>query len=284
MEISNQSRPACLLPSVAPLAKGESPEQTPPGETFQHKLPAPELMSKPGLAAPASVATISGLAGYGEYLENQLVDGVKNACGTCSLAGILNYWSGQKQYSRAGLDEQIRHGDLTTSPHQLARFARSQGFRSEAVHEMSCDQLADLVDQGVPVQIVVKSFVHPGALHYITAVGATRDSEGQPEGFRFADTSGAQMRDLDLKELEERWHDLTYKGIPTGLNHPALIHLPSQPTSVKGVDGVIRDASQIELPNAHSLPWTTHLVDWYLQAANMAISLSHALIPPLQKP
>jgi hypothetical protein len=223
-----------------------------------------------------------GLASYvATYLDNQNVMGLKNACGTTSMAGILNFWSADHEYNRATVDKEIRQGDLTTSPFELARYARSQGFRSRALHKVSFEQLADLVDKGVPVQVCVKSFHYSGKLHYITAVGADRDPQGKLQGFGFADTSGAQERHLNLEEFAERWGNLRYSNIPTGIDHLAIVTLPTHPTPVKGVDGVTRDASQIAFPAARRLPWVVDLQDAYLQAANWALSLSGAHPPGL---
>lgn len=208
------------------------------------------------------------LSGYGNYLENQLVHGMKNACGTTSLTGIMNYWSGEHTYTRDAVDREIRHGDLTTSIQQLRRFARSEGFRSRAVNDLSYEELGKAVDQGVPVQLLVQSFNNPKALHYVTAVGVERDAQGQLSAVQLADTIGPQWRRLTVDELEQRWGDLKYKGLPTGIHHPALFHLPGKPTEVVGSDGVVRDASKIGLPKGHRMPISTNLMDAWLSIAN----------------
>jgi Peptidase_C39 like family len=130
--------------------------------------------------------------------------GESNACGTTSLAMVLAFLGGH-DVDRHAIDAEIRRGDNFSSPLDLVEFARNSGVQAEMYNHGSPDELADFVDRGVPVQLLINngSPGDPSQLHYVVVTGYRVDGDGE-RSFTIQDPGGA-IYDLSEDDLQERW-------------------------------------------------------------------------------
>jgi hypothetical protein len=174
-----------------------------------------------------------------------------NACGTTALSSVFTYWN--KPISPSRIDAAIRRLDLFTAPDELVRFARDNGMRASLKQGASLEDVARMLDQGVPPIALIEPRYNPNpndlVLHYVTVKGYTRAPDGTIETLRIADSAGGGHEyDLSADEFLQLWSDLRMAGVATGLDRVMISVVPADGRSVVGLDGVSRRASDIRLP------------------------------------
>jgi predicted double-glycine peptidase len=207
-------------------------------------------MSLAGAGAPSGPAPRDA-RDFDSYIQDQ---GDTNGCGTTSLAALLSFWKGKPEaYTRTQIDEQIRYGPdamAFTSPDNIEKYAKDQGFRSNAINDGSLDQLKGYLDKGVPVQVLYDPNNDGGdtLLHYVNVTGYNADADGNVSSVKIADPATGESETLDREEFEERWGGLEMKGVGTGLNNVMLVTLPGENTPIRGRDGQTTMSDDIDLP------------------------------------
>lgn len=234
-----------------------------------------------GKAAPSHGVPSSGVASGDRFtgstgsaartLDSFLSDFVQgqgrtNGCGTTSLAAILSYWAGQpKAYDRETLDASLRLGNSPTLPTSIVPFLERNGFRASLRGGASLQDLKSMIDQGVPVQVLIDTGSEDDLLlHYVAVVDYTLDAEGRISGIVTADSNlngglGGQ-RTYPAAAFEAKWSGLKLKGVDTGLDRVMITALPQKPVRVEGKDGTVRSTSDIAFPEARSVGWQAQTV------------------------
>jgi hypothetical protein len=176
--------------------------------------------------------------------------GETNGCGTASLAGVMSYWG--RPTEQATIDRQIRRANGFSAPDDLVRYANQNGMRASLKQGGSLEDLARMVDQGVPPITLVEPFGKPNpndvGLHYVTVVGYQRDASGRIASVKIADTAGGQTYDVSARDFERHWSDLRVLGVSTGLDRVMITAVPRDGRTIVGSDGVERRAASIRLP------------------------------------
>lgn len=182
--------------------------------------------------------------------------GNTNACGTTSLAMLLSYWD--KPTDHFKIDQTIRRMDMPTSPDDIVRYAESQGMRASVKTDASLNDLASMIDQGVPAQVLMDPLFGSGrtefdpsdsTLHYVTVSGYERGLDGKIANLVISDPGGSGSHyKVDAKEFEEAWSNLRLLGAETGLNRLMVAMVPNDDRVIEGTDGKRRKASDIRLP------------------------------------
>lgn len=182
----------------------------------------------------------------GVLAQNQ---GNTNACGTTSLANVLTYWG--KPTTHEQVDSSIRHFDLFTAPDKIADYARSHGMRAEMKTDANVEDLAKMVDQGVPPIILMDPDGGKNAnMHYMTVSGYDRDANGKISDVVVADSAGGYRYKMPAEDFQQKWNNLKMGGISTGLSNVMISVVPNDGRKVTGGDGVTRNASDIQLPKS----------------------------------
>src|SRR5687767_4490593 len=101
--------------------------------------------------------------------------GRANACGTTTLAYVLQYLLGSTAPSRAQIDQVVRRANIFTAPGLLVEYARGLGLAAQAYHGVSLDFVLGLVDRGVPVIVLTDTtpldLSDTANLHWVAVVG-----------------------------------------------------------------------------------------------------------------
>lgn len=194
---------------------------------------------------------------YARFKEDQ---GSTNGCGTTSLAALLSFWKGVPgAFSREGIDKDIRRANMFTSPSNIVKFARENGFRSEMHNNGSIEELKKYTDMGVPVQVLFEPRNEEGngkdfLLHYVTVTGFKKGPDGK-EMVLIADpndATGSGPREVPIEDFKKQWGNLKVGGGPlsisSGFNNLMMVHLPKENTPIKGPDGKVRMSNDIPLP------------------------------------
>jgi hypothetical protein len=224
-----------------------------------------------GIGEPAPSGAIKLAANdLGVLAQNQ---GNTNACGTTSMANVMTYWG--KPTTHNEIDKSIRAFDVFTAPDKLVDYARDHGLRAEIKTDASVDDLAKMVDQGVPPIILMDPDSGSNAnLHYMTVTGYNRDASGKISDVVVADSAGGNRYTMSAQELQQKWGDLKMQGVSTGLSNVMISTVPNDGRSVVGGDGVSRKASDIQLPSS-SL--TSDIKSGFARvAANSISNVTHA--------
>ncbi|WP_224249870.1 C39 family peptidase [Hyalangium gracile] len=175
--------------------------------------------------------------------------GNTNACGTTSLANVLTHWGQPTTHEQ--VDKDIRHFDMFTAPDRLVDYARDHGMRAELKADASVDDIARMVDQGVPPIVLMDPDSGSNAsLHYVTVSGYNRDASGNISELVIADSAGGDRYTMPIEEFQKKWDNLELGGIGTGLNNVMISVVPNDGRKITGGDGVTRSASEIKLPKS----------------------------------
>jgi predicted double-glycine peptidase len=175
--------------------------------------------------------------------------GNTNACGTTSLANVLSHWG--KPTTHEQIDKDIRAFDMFTAPDKIVDYARSHGMRAEMKVDASVEDLAKMVDQGVPpIVLMDPDSDNNFNAHYITVSGYNRDANGKITDLVIADSAGGDRYTMPVEEFQKKWDDLKMKGVSTGLNNVMISVVPNDGRKITGGDGVTRSASEIKLPKS----------------------------------
>lgn len=175
--------------------------------------------------------------------------GGSNACGTSSLAAVLSYWGPPTNHEE--IDASIRHFDLFTAPDAIVAYARDNGMRSELKAGANLEDLASMVDQGVPPIVIIDPDDSDNLnLHYVTVSGYQRDDQGHVSSLVIADSGTNTTYVTDAKEFQKKWGQLKLGGVGTGLNNVMISVVPADGREIHGADGNTRRASDIALPQS----------------------------------
>ncbi len=240
--------PSRQAPVQAPKdAETPKPVEAPKAANVARVLGFPEVSSF------KTTALASGGAGstpklspndLGVLAQNQ---GNTNACGTTSLANVMTHWGMPRTHEQ--IDKSIRPFDLFTAPDKLVSYARDNGLRAELKSDASLDDLAKMVDQGVPPIVLMDPDSDNNAnLHYVTVTGYNRDANGKIKDLVIADSAGGYRYTMPAAEFQKKWDNLKMGGIGTGLNNVMITTVPKDGRMITGGDGVQRRASDIQLP------------------------------------
>jgi hypothetical protein len=173
--------------------------------------------------------------------------GNTNACGTTSLANVMTHFGMPRTHEQ--IDKSIRPFDLFTAPDKLVEYARGNGMRAELKADAKLDDIARMIDQGVPPIVLLDPDSEKNAnLHYVTVTGYNRDASGKITDVVIADSAGGRRYTLSAEEFQKRWDNLKLGGIGTGLNNVMITAIPNDGRKIVGGDGVSRSAADIQLP------------------------------------
>ena len=209
------------------------------GKNGDGSIAPPTARSTAGAPAPGQgAASPTGLSGgnsvfrYGEGgdpMNFHILDqGATNGCGTTSLAMILNYHAGGgRTFDREAIDRQIRHYNMFTSPGDIAAFAERQGLEAAVTTGTSLADLRRLIDQGLPVQVLLDvSESHDATgLHYEVVTGYGTGPDGQ----RYVELANPWGKREFMAEdaFVARWSSFTAKGMPLGIDRVAISLKPA---------------------------------------------------------
>jgi hypothetical protein len=182
----------------------------------------------------------------GVLAQNQ---GNTNACGTTSLANVMTHWGSPRTHEQ--IDKSIRAFDMFTAPDKLVEYARNNGMRAELKNDASLDDIAKMVDQGVPPMVLIDPGSDKDAgLHYVTVTGYHRDQNGKITDVVLADSAGGRRYNLSAEAFQKKWDNLKLGNVTTGFNNVMITVVPNDNRMITGGDGVQRRASDIKLPQS----------------------------------
>jgi len=182
--------------------------------------------------------------------QNQFDGSDRNACGTTSLASILDYFNpGSPVAKHQAIDQAIRRGDMFSSPEELMRFAQDNGYRASHKSGASLDDIRKMLDQGVPVQVMVDPDGNGSdtTLHYVAVTGYKTDASGKITGVTITDPGGGEVYEEDADHFLKRWSNLEMGGVEVGFDREMITYVPDDGRPLKGLDGQTRKASDIQL-------------------------------------
>lgn len=149
--------------------------------------------------------------------------GTDYSCGAASFQAVLSYWGTDLPESE--LIERLHTSpDHGTCPHDIVRVAREMGFSATVGTELTVDDLAASVREGVPVIIAAQAWAGdqaPGFSwaddwehgHYMVVIGVDDDH------IHLEDPAMGERREvLPIEEFEERWHNYL-------LEAPGTVHV-----------------------------------------------------------
>jgi Peptidase_C39 like family len=252
-------------------SSAQAPRATPagdlPGHTGSSSFRAASRAT--GDLAPSGARKLSP-NDLGVLAQNQ---GNTNACGTTSLANVMTYWG--KPTTHEQIDQSIRAFDVFTAPDKIVDHARANGLRAEIKTDANVEDLAKMVDQGVPPIILMDPDESSNAnLHYMTVTGYNRDASGKISDVVVADSAGGHRYTMPADEFQKKWSDLKMGGVSTGLSNVMISTVPNDGRSVVGGDGVSRKSSDIQLPTSNL---TSDIKSGFARlAANGVSNVTHA--------
>ena len=179
--------------------------------------------------------------------------GNTNACGTTSLANVMTHFGMPRTHEQ--IDGSIRPFDMFTAPDRLVDYANANGMRASMKNDASLDDLARMVDQGVPPMVLIDPDTGDNFnLHYVTVTGYERGADGKISDIVLADSAGGRRYSVDAEKFQQMWDNVKVGGlgmeIPSGLNNVMITAVPKDGRSITGGDGVTRKASDIQLPKS----------------------------------
>ncbi len=111
------------------------------------------------------------------------LQGSSNACGTTSLAMVMNYLGIPE--TRETIDASIRRMDIFSSPEDLLTFARSHGLQAQGYNHGMWSDIERYISLGIPSTLLINAdYSYPSGsidpsnsgLHYVVAAGHGIDS------------------------------------------------------------------------------------------------------------
>lgn len=155
-----------------------------------------------------------------------LDQGATNGCGTTSLAMMLDFHSGGREFTRDRVDDAIRHYNLFSSPGDIAEYAERHGLEASIGARLKVDDLTKLIDQGLPVQVLLDvSDEHDGTgLHYEVVTGYGTG----PDGKRYLELANpwGQREYMAEDAFMARWAHLKGGPFPLGIDRVAIALKP----------------------------------------------------------
>ncbi|MNW99281.1 Peptidase C39 family protein [compost metagenome] len=250
--------------STTPLPHPPPDQRTEPdlplaseAKTEPSKPPEPDVSSTiwKGMEALLAMSVAKKPKGLNVVLQGQ---GLSNACGTTSLAMLLSYWGIQTNHD--AIDAVIRRTNMPTAPDDLVRYAENLGLRASLKTDAGLEDLAAMLDQGVPVQVLIDPMDpsgHPpgnpndAILHYVNVTGYQRGPDGRISRLTICDPGNVGRRySMTAAEFEKVWSNLKLMGLDTGINRLMIAVAPADDRVIVGLDGKSRKACDLYLPKA----------------------------------
>ncbi len=206
--------------------------------SYEPFLVVPDQLAGPD-APPAAAAVPTHSLFGGEADSMPFYDqGSTNACGTTSLAMILGYLVGA-EIDRTNIDREMRRSDSFSSPADLVAYARSQGLSAEMYNHGDVEGLMELVDQGIPCQVLVGNggSMDVRNLHYMAVTGM-RQEGGESYVVLHDPNRGEGERAMLLEDFVQQW-EAPIGGLDKFFiaYAPGSIQLP--PSDTRGAEGVL---------------------------------------------
>ena len=132
--------------------------------------------------------------------------GNSSACGTSSLAMIMNYLG--VHVSRQDIDSEVRRVDQGAMPGPLIDYAREHGLSAEGYNHGSWDEIKSYINRGIPVQALIntKADGNPSNGHFVAVVGFRTDPATGEEQIGFRNSADQGKVDwMDRSEFEDKW-------------------------------------------------------------------------------
>jgi hypothetical protein len=182
---------------------------------------SPSLPSSFSAAEPSTFGGVAGLIGalsdgydYGPCLDGALDDsrmppvdqGKSNACGSSSLAMIMNYLG--VHVSRQDIDREIRRIDQGLPPQPLIDYARDHGLEAEFYNNGSWDEMKGFIGRGIPVQAQINTEADGSKthMHWVAVVGFRTDPKTGEEQIGFRNSAdGGKVDWMSRAEFEKKW-------------------------------------------------------------------------------
>ena len=151
-----------LLEAAAPeTLRGEHEDTRPTSTPTDTPLPTDTPAPTPQVAPGAGVV-LTGLAHYWQTWNN---------CGPATVSMNLSYYGSQVKQAEAAKFLKPDSDDKNVSPHELAAFARSQGFHAINRIDGDTEQLRQFINAGIPV-LIETWLDHDGGMgHYRLVTG-----------------------------------------------------------------------------------------------------------------
>ena len=132
------------------------------------------------------------------------------------------------------------------SPREVAESARSRGMRASVTHGSSLRDISRMINHGAPPIALIDtgegSSVKPA---YVIISGYGTDARGRINSLTVTDVNGKQTR-MPVSEFEKRWNGVEVDGHTS--DRTLISTLPKGNRQLRGVDGTMRTANTIALP------------------------------------
>jgi hypothetical protein len=186
--------------------------------------------------------------------------GQANACGTTTLAYILEYLLGGGAPTRDRIDDSLRRGNIFSAPLLLVSYVRRLGLAARAYNDASLDLIFGLADRGIPVMLLADTtpldLRDTANLHWVALVAHCGDRVGiyNPHGFQ---------EELDLASFRDHWRQARIFGLPAWRNFciaiardPSALPPPRRPAlsavsanlAANGLAGVVNGVLGLRRP------------------------------------
>ena len=161
--------------------------------------------------------------------QNQYDGKDKNACGTTSLAMVLDlFCPGRPGNIHGVIDREIRRADLFSTPDKLASYAENHGLRAAVKSDASLSDLRGSLDKGLPVQVAIDPDGDKSdfTTHFVVVEGYEQDASGKITAVKISDPAGAKKYTLDAETFMKRWSDLSFGNVASGMDRVMITYAP----------------------------------------------------------
>ncbi|MFN8671755.1 MAG: C39 family peptidase [Candidatus Sericytochromatia bacterium] len=193
--------------------------------------------------------------------------GDTNACGTTSLASVLNYYNEDKSKNidHWKIDKSIRatglgDGGMFTAPSSIVSYAKKNGFNAGLQKNTTIEDLAKRIDKGVPSMVLIDTTPedkNDAAFHWMVVTGYTKDDKNQINKLKMADPSGGYVSDVDVADFKKQWgnlkagfnyNDKIKMSVGTGYNNLSVVIVPKN-GDLTTPEGKKIKVSEVKVPN-----------------------------------
>jgi hypothetical protein len=167
------------------------------------------------------------------------------ACGTTSLAMVLNYFG--KDVSPDELDNQVRKGNYGTTVSLVQEAAEKQGVNAVVLNNSNYEEIKEHVDKGHGIMAVVDSFERrtDGKTHFLVISGY-REENGKRQ-IQITNTNGKDPTWQDYDDfVENRWSQVDIYGIDTGRDNLAIVFSTEDDLPKERFEGKARSFDQVQ--------------------------------------
>jgi predicted double-glycine peptidase len=219
-------------PTLAPAASGLSPQSAATGKAVAGQPLNLAHGDLGGVVNGTALSKVPVAADVSEPTQDwKLVPKLtqtKNACGTYSLAMIMDYLQGRTDVNAEDINHVIHRSTMFgASPSDLQNYAREHGLSAEMYNHSTIDELKGYLRQGYGVEVSIShplGFKAPNKLgldikeHYVIVIGFEMRSDGEyvkirdPENYDYdpikfpSDTLNPDATySMSLKDFKEKW-------------------------------------------------------------------------------